>query len=95
MGWEGEVKFIETLTITSLVCRHIVMQSCKPNVQFVIADMIKSVNNKFCDWLMNASMHQAPNPYTKNPFKKDQAAMVNEIDGTQSRNFFTVLNVGM
>lgn len=57
--------------------------------------MIKSVNNKFCDWLMNASMHQAPNPYTKNPFKKDQAAMVNEMDGTQSRNFFTVLNVGM
>lgn len=56
--------------------------------------MMKTVNSTASDWLMNASLYQLPNPYTINPFKKDQAPVVNEVDGTPSRNFFTVLNIG-
>lgn len=55
---------------------------------------MKTVNSTASDWLMNASLYQLPNPYTINPFKKDQAPVVNEVDGTPSRNFFTVLNIG-
>ncbi|XP_064594747.1 AP-5 complex subunit zeta-1-like isoform X2 [Liolophura sinensis] len=55
---------------------------------------VTSISKKASDWLMNASLYQAPNPYTYNPFKKDHSLPVNEIDGTPSRNFFSVLNVG-
>lgn len=54
---------------------------------------IQQVNLYLCDVLMNASLTQAPNPYSINPFKKDQT-MVTEIDGAPSRNIFTVLNIG-
>ncbi|XP_048758954.1 AP-5 complex subunit zeta-1-like [Ostrea edulis] len=57
-------------------------------------ETLKSVNSTVSDWLMNASLYQLPNPYTINPFRKDQTPFVNEVDGTPSRNFFTVLNVG-
>ncbi|CAI9722421.1 AP-5 complex subunit zeta-1-like [Octopus vulgaris] len=42
---------------------------------------------------MEASRYQAPNPYTRNLFKKEKTTLVSEIDGTPSKNFFTVLNV--
>ncbi|XP_071129723.1 AP-5 complex subunit zeta-1-like isoform X2 [Mytilus edulis] len=54
---------------------------------------IESVNAYVCDVLVKASLKQAPNPYTINPFKKEQT-MVTEVDGTPSRNIFTVLNIG-
>ncbi|XP_062582819.1 AP-5 complex subunit zeta-1-like, partial [Saccostrea cucullata] len=57
-------------------------------------ETLTEVNSTVSDWLMNASLYQLPNPYTINPFKKDQAIVVNEVDGTPSRNFFTVLNIG-
>lgn len=51
-------------------------------------------SEQLCSWLMNASLFQAPNPYSINPFRKDQDSQVTEIDGTPCRYFFTVLNVG-
>ena len=57
-------------------------------------ETMKTVNTTASNWLMNASLYQLPNPYTINPFKKDQTPVVNEVDGTPSRNFFTVLNIG-
>lgn len=62
--------------------------------RLVNEETMKTVNSTASDWLMNASLYQLPNPYTINPFKKDQAPVVNEVDGTPSRNFFTVLNIG-
>nr|XP_022313457.1 AP-5 complex subunit zeta-1-like isoform X1 [Crassostrea virginica] len=62
--------------------------------KLVTEETMKTVNTTASNWLMNASLYQLPNPYTINPFKKDQTPVVNEVDGTPSRNFFTVLNVG-
>lgn len=56
-------------------------------------DQTHHVNSYLCDVLMKASLKQAPNPYSINPFKKDQL-MVTEIDGASSINIFTVLNIG-
>ena len=63
-------------------------------MDFVVSEYLTTVNSTVSDWLMNASLYQLPNPYTINPFKKDPNQLVNEIDGTPSRNFFTVLNIG-
>ena len=60
---------------------------------FSITDDIGEVNKFIPNWLMEASRHQASNPATLNPFKKEKT-LVTEIDGTPSRNFFTILNVG-
>jgi len=43
---------------------------------------------------MNAGLYQAPNPYSANPFRRDQNTMVTEVDGSTSNNFFTVLSIG-
>ena len=53
------------------------------------------MNERMGNWLMDAGLYQAPNPYTSNPFRKDQNNLVSEVDGTPSTNFFTVLNIGM
>jgi AP-5 complex subunit zeta-1 len=58
-----------------------------------ISDQTCHVSSYLCDVLMNASLTQSPDPYSINPFKKDQL-MVTEIDGAPSRNIFTVLNIG-
>ena len=55
---------------------------------------VKSVNERLGSWLMDASLYQAPNPYSSNPFRKDQKNMVTEIDGAPSNNFFTILSIG-
>ncbi|ESP03920.1 hypothetical protein LOTGIDRAFT_230221 [Lottia gigantea] len=57
-------------------------------------EYIETTSSKISQWLLNASIQQAPNPYTINPFRKDQTNIVNEIDGTPSQNFFTFLNIG-
>ncbi|KAK3090624.1 hypothetical protein FSP39_013238 [Pinctada imbricata] len=62
--------------------------------KLISEENLSTVNSSVSDWLMNTSLYQLPNPYTINPFKKDQNQLVNEIDGTSSRNFFTVLNIG-
>ena len=49
---------------------------------------------QLCTWLMGASLYQARNPHTINPFRKDQESQVTETDGTACRNFFTILNIG-
>lgn len=54
----------------------------------------KTISKTIADWMTSTSLYQAPNPYTINPFKKDQNNVVTEVDGTPCRNFFTVLNVG-
>ncbi|XP_060578287.1 AP-5 complex subunit zeta-1-like [Ruditapes philippinarum] len=60
----------------------------------LITGKVKSVNEKLGSWLMDASLYQAPNPYSSNPFRKDQKNMVTEIDGAPSNNFFTILSIG-
>ncbi|CAE1300155.1 AP5Z1 [Acanthosepion pharaonis] len=60
--------------------------------QVIKRDDIGEVNKFIPNWLMEASRHQASNPATLNPFKKEKT-LVTEIDGTPSRNFFTILNV--
>lgn len=58
------------------------------------ADIVSETSEQLCNWLMNASVFQSPNPYTLNPFRKDASSQVTEIDGTPCRNVFTILNVG-
>ncbi|KAK3580715.1 hypothetical protein CHS0354_005718 [Potamilus streckersoni] len=60
----------------------------------VSTDQLKTVSDQMSSWLMNASLCQAPVPYTFNPFKKDQNYPVTEVDGNPATNFFTVLNIG-
>ncbi|KAL3877708.1 hypothetical protein ACJMK2_035374 [Sinanodonta woodiana] len=60
----------------------------------VSTDQVKTVSDQMSSWLMNASLCQAPIPYTFNPFKKDQSYPVTEVDGNPATNFFTVLNIG-
>lgn len=60
----------------------------------VFIGKVKSVNERLGSWLMDASLYQAANPYSSNPFRKDQNSMVTEVDGTPSNNFFTVLSIG-
>ncbi|XP_060067506.1 replication protein A 70 kDa DNA-binding subunit-like [Ylistrum balloti] len=55
---------------------------------------IKDCSRSISKWMMLASLQQAPNPYKMKIFKKDQNSVVTEVDGTPSRNFFTVLNIG-
>ncbi|KAL4240767.1 AP-5 complex subunit zeta-1 [Mactra antiquata] len=62
--------------------------------QILGSGKVKNVNEQLSNWLMNASLYQAPNPYSSNPFRKDQNNMVTEIDGAPSNNFFTVLSIG-
>ncbi|XP_041362987.1 AP-5 complex subunit zeta-1-like isoform X2 [Gigantopelta aegis] len=62
--------------------------------EIVAEDCVRDTSNRISKWLMNASLQQAPNPYTLNPFRKDKSNAMTEIDGTPSRNFFTVLNIG-
>ncbi|PVD38123.1 hypothetical protein C0Q70_00734 [Pomacea canaliculata] len=57
-------------------------------------DIVSETSEQLCNWLMNASVFQSPNPYTLNPFRKDASSQVTEIDGTPCRNVFTILNVG-
>nr|UUA79787.1 AP-5 complex subunit zeta-1 [Octopus vulgaris] len=61
--------------------------------EIIKRDDIGEVNKFISTWLMEASRYQAPNPYTRNLFKKEKTTLVSEIDGTPSKNFFTVLNV--
>ncbi|GAB1598531.1 AP-5 complex subunit zeta-1-like [Argonauta hians] len=61
--------------------------------EIIKRDDIGEVNKFISTWLMEASRYQAPNPYTMNLFKKEKTSLVSEIDGTPSKNFFTVLNV--
>ncbi|XP_046362626.2 AP-5 complex subunit zeta-1-like [Haliotis rufescens] len=56
--------------------------------------IVLKTSEQLSKWLLSASRYQAANPYTKNPFRKDEANLVTEVDGTPSRNFFTVLNIG-
>ncbi|XP_046569666.1 AP-5 complex subunit zeta-1-like [Haliotis rubra] len=56
--------------------------------------IVLKTSEQLSKWLVSASRYQAPNPYTKNPFRKDESNLVTEVDGTPSRNFFTVLNIG-
>ncbi|XP_033755638.1 AP-5 complex subunit zeta-1-like [Pecten maximus] len=63
--------------------------------RLLLADgSIKQCSRSVSDWMMSASLQQAPNPYTRKIFKKEQNSVVTEVDGTPSRNFFTVLNIG-
>ncbi|XP_076452944.1 AP-5 complex subunit zeta-1-like [Babylonia areolata] len=55
---------------------------------------VGETSEELCTWLMKASVYQAHNPSSINPFRKDQDAQVTEIDGTPCRNFFTILNIG-
>lgn len=57
------------------------------------AEYIGETSEELCAWLMNASLYQAPNPYTFNLFRKDEESQVTEIDGTPCRNIFTILNI--
>ena len=53
------------------------------------------MNCQIVDWLKNASLQQAPNPYSRGIFKKEtNEDPVSEIDGIITRNFFTVLSIG-
>ncbi|WAQ97239.1 AP5Z1-like protein [Mya arenaria] len=55
---------------------------------------VLSVNDVLGGWLMNAGLYQAPNPYSSNPFRRNQNNLVTEVDGSTSNNFFTVLSIG-
>ena len=59
-----------------------------------ISDHVNVVNTQLSDWLRHASLNQAPNPYSKGFFRKDQQPPVTEVDGTPSREFFTALCIG-
>ena len=53
------------------------------------------MNCQIVDWLKNASLQQAPNPYSRGIFKKEtNEDPVTEIDGVITKSFFTVLSIG-
>ena len=61
---------------------------------FLFSENVRSVNERIGNWLMDAGLYQASNPYTSNPFRRDQNNLVTEVDGTPSTNFFTFLSIG-
>ena len=71
------------------VDEHILTMCC------FVAEHIGETSEQLCTWLMSASLYQARNSYSINPFRKDEDTQVTEIDGTPCRNFFTILNLGL
>ncbi|CAL1531568.1 unnamed protein product, partial [Lymnaea stagnalis] len=57
-------------------------------------NLMTDVNEKMAQWLSNANLLQAPNPYAINRFRKDVENAVTEIDGTANTSIFTALSVG-
>ena len=54
------------------------------------------IDVQLSEWLRGASMHQAPNPFSRAFFRKEaeQQPRVTEMDGGTARDIFTVLCVG-
>ena len=61
-----------------------------------LADNLNVLCAQLSDWLKTASVHQAANPFSRGMFRREseQRPLVTEIDGTPSKHFFTVLNIG-
>ena len=58
------------------------------------SDHVHIINSHLAEWLFNASVEEAPNPYSRGIFKKESQALVTEPDGSVCRDFFTLLNIG-
>eukprot|EP00117_Sycon_ciliatum_P049570 scpid39477/ scgid4871/ AP-5 complex subunit zeta-1; Adapter-related protein complex 5 zeta subunit len=74
-------------SLAVIACRHTVC---------LTEEHIAQINNQLIVWLRNASTVSAPNPYAGRQLfsSNKQPAPVKEIDGSASRDFFTVLSVG-
>ncbi|XP_070580171.1 AP-5 complex subunit zeta-1-like isoform X1 [Ptychodera flava] len=57
------------------------------------SEQLHVVSSQLAEWLRNASIYQAPNPYSRKLFRGEQE-LVTDIDGTPSRDIFTVLSIG-
>ena len=47
-----------------------------------ISDHVHIINSHLAEWLFNASVEEAPNPYSRGIFKKESQALVTEPDGS-------------
>ncbi|KAH3747151.1 hypothetical protein DPMN_181572 [Dreissena polymorpha] len=83
LEWEAERKLFTFLVGVALI-----------HPDLLSADRVRSVHERVGSWLLGAGLYQAPNPYSSNPFRKDQNNPVTEVDGTPSNNIFTVLSIG-
>ncbi|XP_033108449.1 AP-5 complex subunit zeta-1-like isoform X2 [Anneissia japonica] len=52
------------------------------------------ISSQISDWLSEASIDQAPNPYTRRSRRPEQPLPVTEIDGAACQDFFTILSLG-
>ncbi|XP_071943809.1 AP-5 complex subunit zeta-1-like [Antedon mediterranea] len=56
-------------------------------------EQIYVVSSQIADWLSEASIDQAPNPYSRRSRRLDQPIPVTEIDGAACQDFFTILSL--
>ena len=63
---------------------------------FFVSDNLNVLCAQLADWLKNASVHQAANPFSRGLFRREgeQRPLVTEVDGTSSKHFFTALCIG-
>jgi hypothetical protein len=64
------------------------------NIEFILLDQVTTVNQLMLQWLTNASLYSAPNPYQRKIFaSKPKLQVITELDGSTCHSFFTVLNL--
>ncbi|XP_013416069.1 AP-5 complex subunit zeta-1 [Lingula anatina] len=61
--------------------------------QLLTEDQVHVVSSQIADWLAHASVTQSPDPRSRHLFKKEEELMT-ELDGTPSKDQFTVLSLG-
>nr|XP_006817112.1 PREDICTED: AP-5 complex subunit zeta-1-like [Saccoglossus kowalevskii] len=89
--WISTVGFdyeIQTRSLSCLANAVMLHQSILDKEQMHI------VSSQLADWLRNASVHQAQNPFSRKVFKGEEGSLVTDIDGTASRDIFTILSIG-
>ncbi|XP_077993899.1 AP-5 complex subunit zeta-1-like [Glandiceps talaboti] len=85
VGFDRQIQTTLVGFIASLLMLHKDMLS---------SEQVQVVSSQLADWLRNASIHQAPNPFSRKLFRGEQDNLVTDIDGVPSRDIFTILSIG-
>lgn len=93
------IRWMSTVGCSVDIQRHSLSALCVILLQhrhLLNADNLNVLCAQLADWLKHASVHQAANPFSRGLFRREgeQRPHVTEIDGTTSKQFFTVLCIG-
>lgn len=93
------IRWMSTVGCSIDIQRHSLCALCVivlQHRQLLNDDNLNVLCAQLADWLKNASVHQAANPFSRGLFRRegDQRPPVTEIDGTSSKHFFTALCIG-